>query len=113
MQPATLLAILASVIATAEAGCYGGGATWAPDQVQANNILGDVCNSASGNFGGGETKYQCRNAGTANKKLEFWVTNTVGNALWLGHGDCVLRLSNEINGCQHGGDSTISGWGFR
>ncbi len=76
-------------------------------------MLADVCNSASGNFGGGEVKYQCRNAGSGDTKFEFWVTNTAGEALSLTHGDCVYRLSNEVNGCRSGGDSTVAGWGFR
>ena len=113
MQLSTLFAILAPVISTAQAGCYSGDDTWAPDQVQANNALGDLCNSLSGSFSGGQSKYQCLDAGSANKKLEFWVTNTAGNSLSLNHDDCVLRLSNEINGCEHGGDTTTAGWDFR
>lgn len=73
MHPSALFAVHSSVIATAQAGCCSGGETRAPDQVQANNILSDVYNGTSRGFRGGETRYQCRNAGTANKKLEFWV----------------------------------------
>lgn len=113
MQLSTLFAILAPAIATVQAGCYSGGDSWAPDQVQANNLLGELCNGLSGNFNGGETKYGCRNAGSANKKFEFWVKNTANSALYLGHDDCVLRLSNEINGCSNGGQSTTSGWNFK
>ncbi|KAJ4352692.1 hypothetical protein N0V95_004017 [Ascochyta clinopodiicola] len=95
MHPSTLFTILVSVVGTAQATCYRSGETWAPDQVQANNALSDVCNNLSNNFNGGQTKYAS------------------GNALYLNHGDCVLRLSNEINGCSRGGDTTIAGWNFR
>ena len=109
----SILAIIAPLLATVHAGCYSGGETWAPDQVQANNALDGACNDLSGGFSGGQSKYKCINAGTANKKFEFWVTNTAGNSLSLNKGDCVLRLSNEINGCGNGGDSTTAGWNFR
>jgi hypothetical protein len=112
MQLSTLFTIFASAIAV-QAGCYSGGDTWAPDQVQANNLLDELCNGLSGDFAGGQTKYGCRDAGSANKKFEFWVQNTPSNSASLGHGDCVLRLSNEINGCQNGGDTTTAGWNFR
>lgn len=113
MQLTTLFFILAPVITTVRADCYSKGETWAPDQVQANNILGELCNGLSGDFDSKETKYGCRDAGSPNKKLEFWVKNTADNALNLGHGDCVLRLSNEINGCEKGGHQTTADWDFR
>jgi hypothetical protein len=113
MQFTALLAVLATAVTVAQAGCYSGGENWKPDQVQANNELDGMCKSLSGGFNGGQTKYACRNAGTPNKRLEFWVTNTAGNALHLNHGDCVLRLGNEINGCGHGGETTTAGWRFR
>jgi hypothetical protein len=31
----------------------------------------------------------------------------------LGNDDCYNRLTDEIFACEHGGDSTISGWRFR
>ncbi|KAH6890081.1 hypothetical protein BKA70DRAFT_1163295 [Coprinopsis sp. MPI-PUGE-AT-0042] len=113
MQFTTFFAVLATAITMVQAGCYSGGETWSPDQVQANNELNGLCNNLAGGFTGGQEKYACRNAGTPNKKLEFRVTNTAGNSLSLNHGDCVLRLGNEINGCSHGGDTTTAGWRFR
>ncbi|KAH8688937.1 hypothetical protein GQ44DRAFT_667654 [Phaeosphaeriaceae sp. PMI808] len=108
----TLLAILAPVIVTVQADCYKKGETWAPDQVQANNELNGVCNGLQGDYSNGQTKYACRNAGTANKKLEFFIKRT-GDSGGISHADCVLRLSNEINGCSRGGISTINGFEYR
>ena len=113
MQLTTLFALLAPIIATAQAKCYRSGENWAPDQVQANYLLGELCDSMYGNFDRKNVKYRCRNAGSANKKLEFCVENTANNALYLNRDDCVLRLSNEINGCGKGGESTIADWKFR
>ncbi|KAH6890092.1 hypothetical protein BKA70DRAFT_1540396 [Coprinopsis sp. MPI-PUGE-AT-0042] len=76
-------AVLATAITMVQAGCYSGGESWAPDQVQANNELNGLCDNLAGGFSGGQEKYACRNAGTANKRLEFWVKNTAGNSLSL------------------------------
>lgn len=113
MQLTTLFLILAPVIATVRADCYHRGMTWAPDQVQANNILKELCLGLSGNFGGKETKYGCQNAGSPDKKLEFWVRNNNKKALNLSPDDCVLRLSHKINDCKKGGHEAIAGWSFR
>ncbi|KAH6890088.1 hypothetical protein BKA70DRAFT_1120812, partial [Coprinopsis sp. MPI-PUGE-AT-0042] len=72
------LLFLATAITMVQAGCYSGGESWSPDQVQANVELSGVCNNISGGFSSGQTKSACRNAGTPNKKLEFFITNTAG-----------------------------------
>ncbi|KAF2448047.1 hypothetical protein P171DRAFT_408718 [Karstenula rhodostoma CBS 690.94] len=113
MQLSSLIAILAPIIATAQAGCYSGGDTWAPDQVQANTVLDGVCNSLSGKFSGKQTKYECKDATASVRKLEFWVTNVNGGERTVSHGDCVQRLGNEVNGCEHGGDTTTGDFDFR
>jgi hypothetical protein len=113
MQLSTLLVILAPAIVTVQATCYKSGDTWAPDQVQANNDLNGICNDISGNFNAGQVKYACRNAGSANKKLEFWIKNKGAGSGSTSHDECVLRLSNEINGCRQGGDSDIGSFNYR
>ena len=113
MQLFTLLVVLAPAIATVQATCYKSGDYWAPDQVQANNDLGGVCNEVSGDFTGNQVKYACRNAGSANKKHEYWVKNNGAGNAWASHDECILRLSNEINGCDRGGDSNAGSFNFR
>ncbi|KAH6884710.1 hypothetical protein BKA70DRAFT_1468346 [Coprinopsis sp. MPI-PUGE-AT-0042] len=113
MQFTTPFAVLATAITMVQAGCYSGGESWSPDQVQANVELSGVCNNISGGFSSGQTKSACRNAGTPNKKLEFFITNTAGGSLSVSHDECVFRLGNEVNGCSNGGESTISSLKFR
>ncbi|KAH6890082.1 hypothetical protein BKA70DRAFT_1234884 [Coprinopsis sp. MPI-PUGE-AT-0042] len=113
MQFTTFFAVLVTTITMVQARCYSGGETWSPDQVQANLEVSGVCDNISGGFSSGQTKYACRNAGTPDKKLEFSITNTAGGSLSVSHDECVFRLSIEINGCSHGGDTTTAGWRFR
>jgi hypothetical protein len=113
MHFSTLVAVLASCIATAQADCYTSGDTWAPDQVQANGVLDDVCNNVSGNIGAGATNYACRNAGSPNKRFDFYVKNVADGDRSVSKEECVLRLSNEINGCQNGGITTTGDFEFR
>jgi hypothetical protein len=113
MHFSTLLAVLAPVIATVQATCYGSGDTWAPDQVQANAVLDDVCNSLSGDYSTGQTKYACRNANSPNKKFDFYIKKVQNGGGAISHADCVYRLSNEINGCSSGGVSTVNVHEFR
>ncbi|CAD0090247.1 unnamed protein product [Aureobasidium mustum] len=65
-----------------------------------------------GTFAAGESKYTCVQ-GSTTQKYDITVRNENTNAaIDLNDDDCVLRLHNEINGCDHGGDSTVSGWRF-
>ncbi|KAG7407257.1 hypothetical protein LZL87_011166 [Fusarium oxysporum] len=45
--------------------------------------------------------------------LVFEVENQWDQTLDLDNNDCYTRLKNEIYGCDHGGESTISKWRFR
>jgi hypothetical protein len=108
MHFSTLLAVLAPVIATVQATCYTSGDTWAPDQVQANAVLDDVCNSLSGDYSTGQTKSACRNANSPNKTFNFYIKKVQNGGGAISHADCVYRLGNEINGCSRGGVSTIN-----
>jgi hypothetical protein len=118
MKLSTSLVILASVSGTM-AGCYSGGQTWI-DDCNKNSLKGaitDLCNNGvlSGWFNSrGTTKTACANSRCNGIRGEFSVA-------WMGGGgghtlaasDCISRLSDEVNGCDHGGESTISDWFFK
>ncbi|KAH8716905.1 hypothetical protein GQ44DRAFT_775850 [Phaeosphaeriaceae sp. PMI808] len=113
-----LVALLSISIDTVSAGCFSGGDTF-PDKGNARYHAERACRgydghggAFSGTFGGGERKWACVQL-SSTIKMDFSIQNLNNRAaLDLGDDDCVLRLHNEINGCDHGGDSTISGWNF-
>jgi hypothetical protein len=98
------------------AGCYNGGELWA-SQPQAIAWVSDACTKNGGMFTGwyapGQAKRMClKDIGNRNCFFEVQNLNTA-TGFDLADSDCVMRLSNEINGCNHGGESTVAGWRFR
>ncbi|KAF1979718.1 hypothetical protein BU23DRAFT_594902 [Bimuria novae-zelandiae CBS 107.79] len=67
------------------------------------------CNETlAGDYAPEEVKYKCIDADSPNKKLEFWIKNYATGGRKVTEDNCILFLSNEINGCdQHIGDSTV------
>jgi hypothetical protein len=99
------------------AGCYSGGQTWI-DDCNRNAFRGavrDLCqNALSGYFNApGYTKTACANSPCNGIRADFAVAWRGNGGYTLAAGDCELRLNNEINGCEHGGESTISDWFFK
>ncbi|KAH0039401.1 hypothetical protein KCU78_g1307, partial [Aureobasidium melanogenum] len=123
MKATTILTTLATVLGAnidgVAATCLGSGDVF-QDKGNARWHVGRACRGYDGNqgafqgtFAPGEAKYACVQ-GTNTQKYEITVQNlNTGAAFDLGDGDCVLRLENEINGCDRGGESTVSGWRFR
>lgn len=115
----TLAVVLGASIDSVAATCFGSGDVF-QDKGNARWHVGRACRGYDGNqgafqgtFAPGEAKYACVQ-GTNTQKYEITVQNlNTGAAFDLGDGDCVLRLENEINGCDRGGESTVSGWRFR
>lgn len=114
MQLHTFIAFLLPILGTVQAGCYSGGASWDNEKGRATATVSAVCygHIIGGFFNEGQTKYYCVQL-TDNKKGEFWVGWKGRGGLTLNDDDCVLRLTNEIGGCSHGGESTIADWYFR
>lgn len=108
----SLGAILAFGIQSASAACYKLGPEW-PERSQALTFIREACNSPNGTFAGKfvplETKSMCQGSGWL---FEVQNLNTVGT-YDLDNSECVMRLSNEIIGCDFGGESTIASWRFR
>ncbi|KAI0874931.1 hypothetical protein GGS24DRAFT_500273 [Hypoxylon argillaceum] len=51
---------------------------------------------------------------TGTQRLDMLVQNlNTGAGFDLADADCTLRLQNEINGCDRGGQSDVSGWRFK
>ncbi|KAK6004632.1 hypothetical protein QM012_008494 [Aureobasidium pullulans] len=119
MKTTTILTTFTGLVAfgtqTATAKCFGSGQFW-PNKEEARSFIHDACYKANGMFTGNydprQLKAMCPRSG--NMGLEFVVQNLNTNTGFdLGDDDCYNRLSNEIFGCDHGGESTISGWFFR
>lgn len=115
----TVLAILGTGVTTALANCYGSGDVW-QDRANARYHVERACNGYDGHAGAfqgvyapGEAKSACVQ-GTGTQKYDFMVQNlNTGASFDLADADCVWRLENEINGCDRGGQSDVSGWRFR
>ncbi|KAK6223895.1 hypothetical protein LQW54_000039 [Pestalotiopsis sp. IQ-011] len=119
MKSATLITSLGAILAlgtqAAMATCYGSGPEW-PDKSQALGFIRDACSKTNGMFTGGfnplQTKWMCPHSKDIGLLFEIQNLNNVGTYN-LDDNECITRLSNEINGCSHGGESSISGWRFR
>ena len=116
---ATLLVLLGATITPAAANCYTSGDVW-QDKAAARWHVNRACRgydghggAFTGNFAPGEAKSLCVQHSNT-QKYNFYVQNlNTGQGFDLKDDDCALRLENEINGCDRGGDSTIAGWRFR
>ncbi|KAF4460986.1 hypothetical protein FALBO_12222 [Fusarium albosuccineum] len=102
----------------ASATWFGSGEHW-QDKAKARWHVERACKGYDGNAGKfqgvfkpGETRSLCvQHSGT--QKLDFIIKNeNQGASIDLGDDDCVLRLQNEINGCNEGGWNRVSGWYF-
>ncbi|KAH0336348.1 hypothetical protein KCU81_g8603, partial [Aureobasidium melanogenum] len=123
MKTTTMLTTLAVVLGATTDGvaatCYRSGDVF-QDKGNARWHVGRACRGYDGNqgafqgtFARGEAKYACVQ-GTNTQKYEITVQNLNTDAAFdLGDADCVLRLENEINGCDRGGESVVAGWRFR
>jgi hypothetical protein len=117
MKLSTPLVILTSVTGTI-AGCYSSSGTFIQD-CDKNAFRGavrDLCRGPlSGFFDSLNTNRTiCANSPCNNTIAHF----TVGwegkrGGYTLAASDCELRLNNEINGCNHGGESIVADWFFR
>ena len=118
MQFSTLVLVGgAAVIDRALAGCYTSGDSWDAERGYAEQAVGELCNSGTKggftetSFTSGQTKAICRSL-KSGKKADFSIHWGGAGTIDLADFDCDLRLKNEINGCQHGGDSTTADWRF-
>ncbi|KAI0171067.1 hypothetical protein BJ166DRAFT_589156 [Pestalotiopsis sp. NC0098] len=119
MKTSTLFAALGAILAfgiqTATATCYKHGPDW-PERSLALNVIREACNSPNGTFAGKfnplETRRLCHGSKGAGWLFEVQNLNAVGT-YDLDDSECVMRLSNEIVGCKHGGESNIASWRFR
>ena len=110
-----MLTVLSFGIQSAVAGCFESGASWT-NREEARNFVHSACfdngGMFTGNFDPRQLKAMCPLSG--NLGLEFVVQNLNTNTGFdLGNEDCYERLNNEIFACEHGGESTVSGWYFR
>ncbi|KAF3001702.1 hypothetical protein E8E14_000313 [Neopestalotiopsis sp. 37M] len=108
-----------TLIVGASAGCYSGGDVF-QDKENARYNAQRACEgydgiqgAFQGTFAPGEAKSACVQ-GSPTQRYDMVVQNlNTGASFDLADADCTLRLQNEINGCDHGGESDISGWRFR
>ncbi|ETS75431.1 hypothetical protein PFICI_12375 [Pestalotiopsis fici W106-1] len=111
--------ILLAFISTAWAGCYTTGDDF-QNKDNARFNAQRACEGYDGNAGAfqgtfapGEAKSVCVQ-GTTTQKYNMVVQNlNLDSSFDLADADCTLRLHNEINGCDKGGESDVAGWHFR
>ncbi|KAH7130677.1 hypothetical protein B0J11DRAFT_613259 [Dendryphion nanum] len=118
MSISTLVALLSIGVSTVSAGCFSGGDTW-PDKANARWHAERACRgfdghggAFSGNFAPFETKTACVGL-SSTIKFNMAVQNLNSQTRDVSDDECVLRLHNEINGCDRGGESQIGDWFFR
>ncbi|KAH7130115.1 hypothetical protein B0J11DRAFT_244329 [Dendryphion nanum] len=118
MSISTLITLLSIGVTTVSAGCYSRGDTW-PDKGTARWHAERACRgfdghggAFSGTFAPFETKRACVGL-TSTIKVNFDVQNKDSGTRELSDDECVLRLHNEINACEHGGESQIGDWWYR
>ncbi|KAF2658847.1 hypothetical protein K491DRAFT_713100 [Lophiostoma macrostomum CBS 122681] len=95
---------------TAYAGCYSGGEDWGNKQVALNAADTACRNNFQGDFGGNSNRHVCINGN--GKKLEFTIYRLGGTNRALFWDECYDGLQKEINGCDHGGDSSYTNWRY-
>lgn len=115
MKTTTTLFALAGLLSHATATCFESGSYW-PNREEARSFIHDACYKNGGMFtrdyAPRQLKAMCPRSGGVG--LEFVVQNlNAGVGFDLGNDDCYNRLNGEIFDCEHGGESTISGWFFR
>jgi hypothetical protein len=90
------------------------------DRQPTKEVATKLCNNGqlSGSFQQNAVKYGCGEiADSSLKSGKRWVSLSVTwtgktPTSYLGPADCVLRLQNEIGGCEHGGTTTTADWKF-
>ncbi|KJX93409.1 hypothetical protein TI39_contig4321g00008 [Zymoseptoria brevis] len=117
MKPTSIIATLAIGVSTVTAGCYGSGDSW-PNTEEARVFVREACFNDGGMFTGGweplQKKSMCPHAGSNNLGLFFEIENQNSREGFdLNNDDCYNRLTDEIFGCQHGGESSVAGWRVR
>ncbi|KAK4182497.1 hypothetical protein QBC35DRAFT_457242 [Podospora australis] len=114
MQLTSIVVLAISMVATpAMADCFGSGPTWNGYQATALQSLTKFCREDWNRvMYARERRTKCRNL-TNNLKANFEVEYLGhGNPTVLAESECILRLSNEVNGCGRGGESVIGDFKF-
>jgi hypothetical protein len=108
---AVLKEVTARAVDSAQ-GCYSGGERWGGDLSNALQKAGDFCGRFAGHFKPGNAAYQCYNL-SSNKKADFTL-GLKGDVPErdIGVDECLDGLEKEINGCDHGGDTTYTNWHY-
>ncbi|KAM0235911.1 hypothetical protein ACHAP5_009557 [Fusarium lateritium] len=117
----TLASLLALNVKYTTAGCFTSGETWPSSDTDSPSYhVERACNGYDGNPGAfqgsykpGEIKQACVQYSSTSLYI-FEVQNlSPTQTLDLYGKNCVLRLQNEIKGCDKGGESSIDGWRFK
>ncbi|KAH3938397.1 hypothetical protein HBH98_248290 [Parastagonospora nodorum] len=112
MRLKDLLAVT-TVITLVQARCYGTTTSmYGQSMTGAGIAINDFCaHDLAGYFSESQTKYRCLQL--SKNKVEFWVAWKGRGGWTLNSEDCMLHLTNEINGCTLGGENVEADWAFR
>ncbi|KAI8623905.1 hypothetical protein F5Y19DRAFT_481160 [Xylariaceae sp. FL1651] len=118
MKSSTLFIVLSTTaINGTYAGCYDG-EQWGGERAYANQAVDDLCDPSHPDvsqkrrlYTPGQNKANCYTL-SGSKTADFSATWGGQGDLSLTQVDCVLRLKNEINGCDRGGSTDTADWTF-
>lgn len=115
MKTAGIISALAAFVSVVNAGCYSGGELWGDKATALSNARSACDGALQGTYGpsGTPSGYRgiCLNGN--GKKLEFQIWHIQGGDRQLGADECYDGLQKEINGCDHGGDTSYTNWRYK
>jgi hypothetical protein len=115
MQLTTVLTVLITTLTPFSAAtCYKSGTKWGDNRPSASDAAGRFCDSTiAGNFGARQVKQVCVNNDGKTGKFLLAVRNDANTNAFVSDEECTFRLTNEINACEQGGESTIGNFFYR
>ncbi|KAF5013791.1 hypothetical protein FDECE_209 [Fusarium decemcellulare] len=113
----SIFAIISLGINPVSAGCFGNGDVWQDKAVAREHVV-RACKGFDGQQGAFQGTFASLEAKSAciqhspTQKLLFSVRNGGAGPADVNDDECVLRLQNEINGCDRGGSSIVGDWTY-
>ncbi|KAJ3522240.1 hypothetical protein NM208_g12942 [Fusarium decemcellulare] len=113
----SIFAFISLSLSPVSAECFGSGDVWQDKGIAREHVV-RACKgfdgqqgAFQGTFDGSSTKSACVQH-SPTQKLLFSVSRLASGPADLNDDECVLRLQNEINGCDRGGSSVIGDFSY-
>ena len=94
-------------------GCFSGGVEWGVWKGRALQLVVDICTTTGTNraYGVNINRTWCINLGDG-LRANFGIWNFSPGTQTLAQANCIDKLSREINGCGHGGETSYEKFRF-